>query len=209
MAKAKKKTPPVDIKITGAQQVAAIKAVYAAKTEADEAKRTYDDSRKGALGTLISKIFAHWTKRGAVSTGAYAFNLPDGSIKVANAQNRQSTKSYDPADAKELLMRLNANTEPGAKFKAGDVYNVKVDHGLSPEAMKIKGVRERILTVLTQLEAEMKSERALPPEVSLIQEDKTLVLADHALDRILAMSTNFDDAMEVLGNPVSVNLVTK
>jgi len=205
----KKKTPPVDVKITGSQQVAAIKAVYDAKVKADEAKREYDNSRKGALSTLISKVFAHWVKRGKIHSGAYAFNLPDGTVKVANAQNRQSTKSYDPADAKELLTRLNANTEPGAKFKAGDVYNVKVDHGLSAEAMKLKGVRERILTVLTQLEAEMKSERALPPEVSLIQEDKTLVLADHALDRILAMSTNFDDAMEVLGNPISLNLVTK
>lgn len=204
-----KKTQPVEIKITGIQQAAAFNEVYTAKEKADAAKLDYDNARKGVMGTILSKIFGHWTKSGVKHTGAYEFQLPDGTTRTANVQNRQSSKSYDPKDAKDLLAKLNADTEPGAQFKASDVYNVVVDHALHPEAMRIAKVRDKILSMLTELESDLKKERTLPPEVSLILENKKLVLADHALDRILALSTNFEAAMQTIDNPVTANLVTK
>lgn len=202
-----KKNKPVDIKITGAQQVVAVQEVYAAKDTADESKLKYDNARKGAMSILLGKVFAYWTKHKKVQTGAYCYHLPDGTTKSANAQNRQSTKTYDPANAKDILASLNLHTEPGAQLNAKDVYNIAIEHSLHPDAISIKAVKEKILTTLTELEAELKKEHLLPPEVSLIQEKKKLVLAEHALDRILALSSNFEEAMVVLDNPITLNLV--
>jgi len=203
-----KKAKPVDVKITGSQQVATLETVYAAKEEADKTKLAYDNARKGALPTILSKIFQHWKKKGAPHTGAYEFHLPDGTVKTANVQNRQSSKTYDPADAKTILGRLNATCEEKAQLKPSDVYNVVVNHGIHPDVMGKPAIRERVISALLSLEKDMKAEGKLPPEVSLVVEHKRLVLADHALDRIIALTNDIDTAMEVIDNPVSANLIT-
>lgn len=204
-----KKAAPVSVNITGSTQAESIKNVFDAKTAADKAKATYDTARAGAMALILGKIFKHWKKKGAKNTGAYEFTLPDGTIRTVNVQNRQSTKVCDPSDAKEIMARLNLDCEPAAQLKPSDVYNVVTDHSVSSEAMKIAKVRAVVIETLIKLETEMKKEGKLPPEVSLIQEDKKLVLADHALDRLLALSNDFETAMETIGNPVTANLVTK
>jgi hypothetical protein len=204
-----KKATPVSVNITGSTQAETITSVFDAKTAADAAKAKYDAARKGSMSLILGKIFKHWTKSGKKNVGAYEFALPDGTTRTVNVQNRQSTKTCDPSDAKEIMARLNLDCEPKAQLKPADVYNVVTDHGLHPEAMAIPRVRAKILETRVSLEAEMKENRDLPPEVSLVQEDKKLVLADHALDRILALSNDFEAAMETVGNPVTANLVTK
>lgn len=203
-----KKTKPVDVNVTGSQQVATLQTVYAAKEEADKAKLAYDNARRGALPTILSKIFQHWKKRGAPHTGAYDFHLPDGTVKRTNIQNRQSSKTYDPTDAKKILGQLNATCEEKAKLKPSDVYNVVVNHGIHPDAMAKPAIRERVVKALLEIEKDMKSEGKLPPEVSLVVETKRLVLADHALDRIVALTNDIDAAMQAIDNPVAANLVT-
>lgn len=203
-----KKAKPVEVKVSGSQQVASLETVYAAKEEADKAKLAYDNARKGALPTILSKIFQHWKRKGAPHVGAYDFQLPDGTVKTANVQNRQSTKTYDPADAKTILGQLNATCEENAQLKPSDVYNVVVNHGIHPDAMSKPAIRERVVKALLDIEKDMKSEGKLPPEVSLVLETKRLVLADHALDRIVALTNDIDAAMQAIDNPVAANLVT-
>jgi len=204
-----KKTQPVSINITGPTQAALIESVFAAKEAADAAKATYDTARSGVMGLILGKILKHWSKTGAKHTGAYEFQLPDGTIRAVNVQNRQASKSCEPSEAKEIMAKLNLDCQPAAQLKTADVYNVAINHAVHPAAMAIPKIRTRIVEALTALEAEMKKERDLPPEISLILETKQLVLADHALDRLLALSTNFEGAMETIGNPVTPNLVTK
>ena len=205
MAKAK----AVELKVTGSQQVAQIQAVFDAKEKADAAKLEYDNARKGALPTIIGKIFQHWKKKGAPHVGAYDLQLTDGTVQTVNVQNRQSTKTYDPADAKPMLEKLNATIDgDGAKLAAKDVYDVVVNHGIHPEAMARPKLRERVLAALVALEQEMKKDGTLPPEISIVIETKRLVLADHAIDRIVALTSDIDTAMEIIDNPISANLMT-
>lgn len=204
-----KKATPVKVNITGSQQAEIIGGVFTAKENADAAKATYDTARTGAMGLILGKILKHWAKVGQKHTGSYEFDLPDGTTRTVNVQNRQSTKTCDPSEAKEIMARLNLDCDPKAQLKPSDVYNVVTDHSLHPIAMKSPKVRTRIIEKLLALESEMKEDGTLAPEVSLIQEDKKLVLADHALDRLLALSSDFEAAMETIGNPVTPNLVTK
>jgi len=203
-----KKVQPVSVNITGSQQAECINSVYDAKEAADAAKATYDTARAGAMPLILGKILKHWAKVGQKHTGAYEFALPDGTVRTVNVQNRQSSKTCDPSEAKDIMAKLNLDCDPKAQLKPSDVYNVVTDHALHPTAMAIPKVRTRILEALLTLESEMKAENALPPEVSLIMEDKKLVLADHSLDRILALSNDFEGAMATIGNPVTPNLVT-
>lgn len=204
-----KKAQPVSINITGSQQAETIESVFSAKEQADATKAAYDTARTGAMPLILGKILKHWAKVGSKHTGAYEFALPDGTTRTVNVQNRQSSKTCNPAEAKEIMAKLNLDCDPKAQLKPSDVYNVVTDHALHPTAMAIPKVRGRILEALLKLEGEMKAENALPPEVSLILEDKKLVLADHSLDRILALSNDFETAMSTIGNPVTPNLVTK
>lgn len=201
------KSKPVELKVTGSQQVAQIQAVFDAKTKADAAKLEYDNARKGALPTIMNKIFQYWKKRGTPTVGAYELVLNDGTKHTVNVQNRQSSKAYDPADAKPILEKLNATVE-GTKLTAKDVYDIVVNHGIHPEAMARPKIRERVLAALVALEQEMKTEGSLPPEISIVIETKTLVLADHCIDRVVALTSDIDTAMNALDNPISANLMT-
>jgi len=203
-----KKAQPISVNITGPQQAETIQTVFSAKKAADTAKKAYDAARESAMGLLLGKILKHWSKAGATHTGSYEFDLPDGSKHSVTVQNRQSTKVCDPKDAKEILAKLNLDCDPKAQLKPSDVYNVVTNHAVHPAAMAIPRVRTRIIEALTALEADLKKERDLPPEVSLVLETKQLVLADHALDRLLALSGDFETAMETVGGPVTINLVT-
>ena len=204
-----KKAQPVSVNIIGSQQAETIESVFSAKEQADAAKATYDNARTGAMPLILGKILKHWAKVGSKHTGAYEFQLPDGTTRTVNVQNRQSSKTCDPSEAKEIMAKLNLDCDPKAQLKPSDVYNVVTDHYVNPTAMAIPKIRARILETLLKLESEMKAEAALPPEVSIITETKKLVLADHALDRLLALSNDFETAMDTIGNPVTPNLVTK
>lgn len=205
-----KKALPVDVKIVGVQQAATINAAFEAKLSADKAKKDYDTAREDAIPIMTSKVLGHWKKISDINTGSYNFALPDGTVRQVTVQNRQSTKSYDdPKAAVDIISQLNEHTKDGARLKASDVFEVVTESHINPAAMQMKTVRERILKALTTLESEMKSEGALAPEVSLVLETKTLNLADHALVRLLAMSEDFEASMKIIGNPVTINMVTK
>lgn len=193
-----KKVQPVSVNITGSQQAETIENVFSAKEQADAAKATYDTTRTEAMPLILGKILKHWAKVGQKHTGAYEFALPNGTTRTVNVQNRQSTKVCDPSEAKEIMAKLNANCGPDSQLKPSDVYNVVTDHSIHPVAMKSGKIRARVIETLLALEAQMKEEGSLAPEVSLIQEDKKLVLAEHALDRLLALSDNFESGLDVV-----------
>lgn len=207
---ASKKPLPIDVKIVGTQQAATINGAFEAKLKADKAKKDYDSAREDAIPIIMGKVLGHWKKVSEVNTGSYNFTLPDGIVRQVTVQNRQSTKSYDdPKMAVDIIDKLNQNTKDDARLKASDVFEVVTSHHVNPIAMTMKPVRERILKMLTALEAEMKGEGALAPEVSLVLESKSLNLADHALGRLLALSDDFEASMNIIGNPVTINMVTK
>lgn len=208
MAK-KKSDPAIDIKITGDKQAATINKVFVDKLTADDAKKDYDKSRTDGIPLMTSKVLGYWAKVKEIVSGSFNFVLPDGTVRNVTVQNRQSSKSFDPKDAIKMLADLNANTKDDAKLKAGDVFDVVIDHGINHVAMGKKAVRERILATLTSLEATMKAEGSLEPEVSLVVETKTLKLAEHALSRLLALSQDFETSMKIIDSPVTLNMITK
>lgn len=211
MAKAKKE--PVNVAINGKRQGKTIGNAFDAKATADASKKYYDTSRAGAISVMLQKVFGHWTKMGKPHVGQYDFHLPpegdeDPRTVSGNVQNRQSSKSFSPQRAKEIIAELQTGLKEGQKLKASDVLDVHVTHQIHPQVMARPSIKKRILEVLQGMEQQLRDEGTLPPELSLVAETKSLVIAEHAMDRLLVLHGNIGEALELLDNPVTINFVS-
>ena len=204
-----KKATSVSITGLGSAQAETIRQAFTAKQKADKAKKEYDSARSKAIPVILSKIFRHWTKTKTPKTGPYTFTMDDGTEQTVSIQDRKSTKFCDPSDAKDVMKGLNDNCAAGKSLKTSDVYVIKIDHSLNREAMMVPKVRTRVLELLVNLEEDLKKDQTIPPEIPLINENRSLVLAEHSLKRILALSDDFGKSMDLIGNPVTANIITK
>jgi hypothetical protein len=198
----------VKVSITGTRQARTIGDAYNAKVASDTAKSNYDTSRAGAVGIMLTKVLGFWRKQGNPVMGKYDFIMPDGTVHTGNVQNRQSSKSFTPQKAKEVVEKIAAGAKEGHTIKASDVLDVKTTHALHPDVMAKPRIRKRLLEVLSGVELQLREEGVLPPELNLVDETKELVIAEHAMDRLIVTHNDLNEAMELLKNPITVNFVT-
>jgi hypothetical protein len=205
------KAQPVEIKITGVHQVATVRSLYQAKKEADTAAEFFGRCRESFLTMMVPKIYKHWVSVRAVVTGKFVMVLSDDvkATEEVTVQNRQNTKSYTAKESIEVLERLNAQIPEDKALRASDVFSVATDRIINPVAMNVPAVKSRVLAALVTLEHELKESGAMPPEMGLVLEVKTVGLKDTVIPRLLSVSSDFEGSMKVLGDPVTVSVVNK
>lgn len=205
------KAQPVEIKINGVHQVAAIRGVYAAKKDADNAAEFFQKCRESFLTMMVPKIYKHWMSVRSIVTGKFVMVMSDNAeaTEEITVQNRQSSKTFSPKESVEILQQLNETIPEDKTLKASDVFNITTDRVINPAIMNIPAVKSRVLAAIVALEHELKETNVMPPESSLILEVKTVGLKDTVIPRLLSVSTDFEGSMKLIGDPVTINIVTK
>jgi hypothetical protein len=203
-----KKQKPV-INITGSNQAATVQSLYAAKKSADGAKRFFDSCKESFLQMITPKIYKFWGQNMSVVTGGFDLNVVDSEMQSITVQNRQSSVSFTANEATEVLSKLNEGIDEGKKLKYGDVFTVETSKFINPIAMNPGKSKERILSALVNLESELKADGIIPPEMSLVMEHKAIKLTEVAIPRLLSVSNDFQGAMDIIGNPIVINVVVR
>lgn len=206
-----KKQDPI-INITGVNQITSIKTAYAAKQQVSTATKFFDDCRDSLVKVLKPKIYKLWAQNLSVMTGKIVLNLTskdDNSEEHVTVQNRQNSVRFAAKDTVEVLQKLNNDISEEKRLTAKDVFKIETTRVLNPVVMAHPKIKERITAHLVSIEAELKQEGVLAPEISLFIEDKQIGLTDIAIPRLLALSGDFEKAMETIGNPIVISMVTK
>lgn len=211
-----KKQDPI-INITGVNQIASIVTTYSAKQQAATAKEHFDTCRDSLIKMLTPKIYKLWVQNLSVMTGkiVLSFVYKDRNDKDRNGeehitvQNRQNSVRFMAKDTAEVLRKLNDDISEDKQLTPKDIFKIETTRVLNPIVMAHPKIKEKITAHLISIEAELKKEGVLAPEVSLFIEDKQIGLTDIAIPRLLVLSKNFEGAMETIGNPVVINVVTK
>lgn len=195
------KVAPIEIKITGSLQEQQINEVFDLKVKADDAALEYDTKRAGALPMIRTKIWKAWKNLGKTKTGVFNFVLPSGIVRQITVQNNTSRKTYRPDEAKPILEKINA-TCGETKMKSSDIFTIINTYAFNSDAMSVPKVREAVLLAMKDLQAKMHQDGLLSPETTLLDENRMLKLAPHAVGRITALSNDIEASFNALGDPV-------
>lgn len=193
------KKEPIEIKINGSNQAETIKNCLQAKITADTSKTTYDTLRESAVTIIKSKVFDHWKKTRDPECGKYKITIPDTDPIYVNISNISSKKKFTPLEAKQVL------SEIGCKGK--DVFKIQTTQEINQDIMKRPKIAKQILTMLQELETQLKASGELEPEQSLVNTTQYFAIEEHALPRLLAICedtipTQFETAVEKLKDPI-------
>jgi len=202
--KSKSKVVPEIIKITEASDVDKINTVFNLKQKKDETESKYNSAKEEAQAILMTELANDWITKKRPKVGAYEFHLPNGEIRSVIVQNRSKTKSFTPSDAKKAIDQLKP------EFKPTDTFDVSTNHTINSDALKTPLIRDRVIQMMTELEAQMKTEGVLPIDVSLVNIKKKCILNDTAIDRVVALAKDtqhLESTLEVLKNPITLNLI--
>lgn len=196
-----KTTDVYEIKITGENQAASIKAAFAAKAEAKRTEEEYDTAKSEAIDLIKNKIYASWQTEGEPRFGQYAFKLPDGTTHIITAQNISSKKSFTPAEAKDVIAKIGC--------KGGDILTIVTKHSINEKAAKRPKIFNQIKAVLEELQTKLHASGDLAPEETLIITTNDLDIVEHAIPRLLATCETrekFAESLTLLKDPVSCSL---
>jgi hypothetical protein len=201
----KTKKQAITITITGKRNAKTIDTAFDTKAKVKEAETAYATAKELADPLVRSQVIKHWMKDGRPEFGAYEFHLPDGVVRTVHVQNRYSTKSFSPKDAKEAIQEL---VTMGVAPK--DVFDVVTTTGINSKVLQIPAVKERIFGVLNEMEASLKKEGLLPKDTAIIETTKKCVLQEHAVPKIVGECDTEEQvtkALETVNSPVTISMI--